>query len=235
MEAQLLENEPVSYREIVYKQLVREAALKSLFYTAVHCLGYTDINANTHACIINCLMDSSRRKLLVLPRGSFKSSIACEAFPIWLLLKNPNLRILLDSELYTNSKNFLRKIRALLESEVMVRTFGTFRNDSNWNEGEITIAQRTQPNKEASITCSGVGAIKISQHYDVIIYDDLNSPANSATAEARQKIIDHYRMGTSLLEPNGTIVVIGTRYAQDDLPGWLLENEVNYEGNGLLK
>lgn len=234
MEALALPTEELSAREEVYKRLIKEECKKSLFYLARHILGYADITGKTHGKIITTLMDNCPRKLLVLPRGSFKSSLACEAFPIWLLINNPNLRILIDSELYTNSKNFLRKIRALFEMDFMVELFGKFKNESNWNEGEITIAQRTIPQKEASITCSGVGAVKVSQHYDYIIMDDMNSPANSATPEARQKVIDHYKMSTSLLEPNGTIVVIGTRYAQDDLPGWLLEHEVNQDGKGLL-
>lgn len=234
MEAfRLLDSQPLHARTAFAQRLLKDQYLSSLFHTAKYLLGYNLVTWETHGKIIRCLQDPSLRKLLVLPRGSFKSSLACEAFPIWLLLNQPNLRILIDSEVYTNSKNFLRKIRALLESDPLVELFGEFKTHDNWNEGEITIAQRTIPNKEASITCSGVGAVKVSQHYDFIIMDDMNSPNNSATPEGRQKVIDHWKMSTSLLEPGGTIVVVGTRYAQDDLPGWILEHEVP-EKKGLL-
>jgi hypothetical protein len=221
---------PRDERSELYRRVRRDAFRDSLYLTSKYLLGYTEIDAETHGKTINVLTDDSKRKLIVLPRGSFKSSLACEAFPVWRLLNDYNHRILIDSEVYTNSKNFLRKIRALLESEPVTELFGAFKTDHNWNEGEITIAKRTLPLKEASVTCSGVGAVKVSQHYDTIIMDDMNSPNNSATPEGRQKVIDHYKMSTSLLEPGGTLIVIGTRYAADDLPGWIIENELNEEG-----
>jgi hypothetical protein len=199
---------------------------KSLYLTAKYLLNYSQVNWNTHRKPIITLQSPSKRKLIVMPRGTFKTSLASVATPIWMLINNPNLRILLDSELYSNSKNSLREIKAHLESELMTTLFGQFRNDSCWNEGEAIINQRTQVLKEASLTCSGIGAQKTGQHYDVIIADDMNSPANSGTSEACQKVVDHYRYYTSLLEPWGTLVLVGTRYSANDLIGHVLANEM---------
>lgn len=199
---------------------------ESLFTTCKHLLGYKDMTWATHGQMCGALEAATRRKLLVMPRGTFKSSVGVVGFSIWLLMNNPNLRIMIDSEVYSNSKNFLREIKAHLESEKMTRLFGTWKSDSNWNEGEVTIAQRTKAYKEASITCGGIGTVKVGQHYDVIIGDDLNSGNNSGTPEARRKVVDHYKMNTAILEPDGIYVVIGTRYATDDLIGHILDNEV---------
>jgi hypothetical protein len=228
-----LSKEDLVTRDQISRSLAKDQFLRSLYDTTKFLFDYTEVNWRTHGRVIQALESSTQRKLLVLPRGSFKSSIACEAYPVWLLMNNPNLRILLDSEVYTNSKNFLRKIRALLEYEKVRDLFGSFGPTENWNEGELTISQRNKAFKEASITCSGIGAVKVGQHYDYIIFDDLNSPNNSNTPEGHQKVIDHYRMSISLLEPGGTIVVIGTRYHQNDIIGWILENEI--EGQGLIR
>ncbi len=214
----------------VLKELLQETYKQSLFRTCHTLLGYRDLTANTHTGIIRSLEGPSKRKLIVVPRGTFKSSIGCVGYPIWLLLNNPNLRILLDSEKYENSKNFIREIKGKFESEAMTKLFGEFRSPNNWAEGSITIAKRTKVLKESSITASGVAANKTGQHYDVIIHDDMNSDKNSGTSEMRQKVIDHYRLNTSILEPTGIMVVIGTRYSADDLIGWILENEVHREG-----
>jgi hypothetical protein len=160
-----------------------------------------------------------------MPRGTFKTSITSVAYPIWLLMRNPNLRIMLDSEVYTNSKNILREIKARLLSPAFRDVFGDWKGEV-WNEGEIVIKGRTEVKKEASITCSGIGAQKTGQHYDVAILDDMNSPKNSSTPEGCERVITHYRYYQSLLEPEGTLIVVATRYAALDLPGHILANEL---------
>ena len=161
-----------------------------------------------------------------MPRGSFKSSLCTVAFPIWALLKNPNETILIDSELYSNSKNFLREIKMHLGSEDVVSTFGIFKTEECWNETEIIIRNRTAISKEASITASGIGSEKTGQHFSLVICDDLNSPNNSSTKEGRQKVCDHYRYLNAILNPGGTLIVVGTRYSSDDAIGFVIDNEI---------
>jgi hypothetical protein len=217
---------PINVQVQALKELIRDEYRRSLYKTAKHLLGYSAMTWHTHGEMIEALEDSNDRKLIVMPRGTFKSSVGSVAYPIWRLLSNPNLRILIDSEVYSNSKNFLREIRAHLLGNTQLRDlFGEFKS-SNWNESEITIAQRTAIKKEASITCGGIGTIKVGQHYDLIIADDLNSQNNSETTEGRKKVIRHYQMYTGLLDPGGQIVVIGTRYAVDDVIGHIIENEI---------
>lgn len=211
------------------EEIQRREYRKSLGLTAKYLLEYPDVNLATHGEIINALESKTKRKLIVCPRGSLKSTVCDISYPIWLLLSNPNLRILIDSEVYSNSKTFLREIKAQLESERVTSLFGKFKSDSNWTEGAVTINQRTIARKEPSIQCSGVGAIKVGMHFDVIIHDDMNSNKNSQTKEGRQKVIDHYRLNTSILEPDGTLVVVGTRYAEDDLIGHILQNELGID------
>jgi hypothetical protein len=182
----------------------------------------------THSKMVNALESDSKRKLIIMPRGTFKSSIGSVGFPIWALQNDYNLRILLDSELYTNSKNFLRVIKGHVTSAPFTEVFGNWIGPV-WNESEIVIAPRTKILKEASITCSGIGAQKTSQHYDLIIADDLNSPKNSGTPEGLERVINHYRQYVSLLEPGGTIVIVGTRYASADLPGTILRTELGID------
>lgn len=198
----------------------------SLYLLAKHLLGYKDINWRTHGRAIRALESPKPRKLVVMPRGSFKSSLGSVAYPIFRLLKNPNERILLDSELYTNSKNLLREIKLHLEKERLCEIYGEFKTKIIWNEGEIVIAQRTKILKEASITCTGIGAEKTGQHYDTIIMDDMNSPSNSGTPEGCQKVIDHYKYMNAILEPHGTLVIIGTRYGALDLIQHVIDTEI---------
>ncbi len=202
-----------------------QAYKDSLYLTAKDLCGFKDLTWFTHGKMIEAIEENTERKLIVMPRGTFKSSLCSIAAPIWWLMRDPNERILLDSEVYTNSKNFLREIKGHLASQKFQEVFGDWQGP-NWNEAEITIKGRTKIFKEASITCGGIGTVKVGQHYLRIIGDDYNSGNNSATSEARAKIVTHYKMNTAILDPGGTYMIVGTRYAIDDVPGWIIENEI---------
>lgn len=208
-------------------EILRATFQSSLFYTAKYFCGYEHVSMKTHGDIIKALESDTERKLIVCPRGAFKTSLCIVAYSIWRLINNPNLRILLDSELFTNSKNCVREIKSHLESEQAENIFGRFKHPSNWSEASITIRQRNKSFKEASVTSGGIGTVKVGQHYDIWILDDMNSPTNSDTADKAKKVIDHYKYGQSILEPNGTIILVGTRYSELDLIQHVLDTEIN--------
>lgn len=149
----------------VCHEALRQIYESSLYLTSKHLFHYSDMTKYTHGGICEVLQSDSLRKLLCVPRGCFKSSIGVISYPIWRLMKNPNERILIDSEIYSNSKNFLREIKAHISSPRFIQLYGEWKSETNWNEGEITIRTRTKPYKEASITCGGIGTVKVGQHY----------------------------------------------------------------------
>ena len=217
----------------IIQEMTREFYRKDFYMFAKKLIGYKDMSFKTHGCITDLLQGPSKRKLICVPRGCLKSSIACVAFPIWLLINDPNLRILIDSELYTNSSTFIREIKLHMQNQALVDLFGSFVG-STWNSDEIIIKQRTKNLKEASISAGGVETTKVGQHFDYIIHDDLNSPKNSSSPESCQKVVDHYKYNTSILEPDGTMVIIGTRYSANDIIGHILDNEENDYKRGLI-
>jgi hypothetical protein len=210
------------------KEEIADEYRSSLYALSTGLLKFNDVNLDTHGDIINCLEANIERKLLCVPRGCLKSSLACVAYPIWRIIRDPDIRILIDSELYTNSCTFLRQIKINLESQLFQTLFGRFRSRV-WNESEIIVSQRTKPLKEASITVGGIGTTKVGQHYDLIIGDDYNSPKNSNTPDNAAKVVDHYKYNLSILEPDGEYVVIGTRYSDADLIGYILQHEIGIQ------
>jgi len=205
----------------------RERYRSDLFNLATGPLGYEQMTEYTHGPICDALMGPSKKKLIVVPRGTFKSTICSVSYPIWLLINDPNCRILLDSELYTNSSRFLREICGHLESKIMIDLFGQFRGpESLWREGEIVIKQRTKIYKEPSILCSGISAQKTGMHFSHIIADDLSSIDNCMSAERAETVFSHYKLYISLLDPGGTLVVVGTRYSARDIIGYILDTEI---------
>ena len=148
-------------------------------------------------------------------------------------MNDQNRRIMLDSELYTNSKNFLREIKTHVSTGKFIDLFGNWMSET-WNESEIIISTRTKILKDPSILAGGIGTTKVGVHVDEIIGDDYNSPANSMTTEGRRKVVDHYQYNTSILELDGIYTIVGTRYSEDDIIGHVIKNELGFDNEQKL-
>jgi phage terminase large subunit-like protein len=157
---------------------------------------------------------------------------------IHLLLKNPNLRIMIASKTAPNAEGFLKEIKGHFESnELLAEIFGQYydaRKVNKWDNKEIEVLPRTSRAKEASITCVGVDGTIVSKHYDVIIGDDLVDEENARTEHMRKKTQTwYYKTLEPTLEPpslevphRGEFHRLGTRYHFEDLYGHLIKNEL---------
>jgi predicted phage terminase large subunit-like protein len=176
-------------------------------------------------------------------RGAGKTTSCTVTKAIHLLLKNPDLRILLASKTAANAEGFLKEIKNHFESnQLLAEIFGEYydpRKVTKWDNREIEVLPRKRPNKEASITCVGVDTTIVSKHYDVIISDDLVDEENSRTKNQRDKTRTwYYQTLDPTLEPPDPSVPhrgehhrLGTRYHYDDLYGHLIANELKEHHN----
>jgi predicted phage terminase large subunit-like protein len=216
------------YRDI--KQAIeRELCKENLAYLITEVLDpdyYKPIIADFHYEMMKFAEGSSKRKLILVPRGHFKSSLITVPLIIQTLLKNPNARILITNATLDNSQGFLRSIKGYMESNEKLRyLFGEFKSDK-WNEGEIIIKQRNKKQiKESSVMASSVDKSIVSQHFDLIIGDDLVNRESINTREQLIKTKTYYKDLLDLLDPEGQIVIIGTRWHYDDLYQYILDRK----------
>lgn len=179
----------------------------------------------------------SLSKLLMLPRNSFKSTITTNAFPLWLLWHNQDLRIMIGSETLSNAKMYLAGIKDMIENNPMLKMVctdehGNYLLEPNkkiaggFTEDQLILLHRKKLGlKEPSIFCSGVDNARTGMHPDVILGDDLVSERNVSTQDQIEKVKDYYKFSLSLLEPGGLLTIIGTRYHMADLYGELIKGD----------
>lgn len=180
--------------------------------------------APVHDEIEEFLKRPGRRKLILIPRGHLKSSVITKSWSIQQVLKDLNLRVLIASDTWENSRKFLRTIQKYLINSALKLYYGEFQSE-HWNMDECTVKQRTQILDAATWSTTGIEKEQTSQHYDLIIADDLVARENVGTKEQREKVKTYYKDLLDLLEPAGRLVVIGTRWHQDDLYAMLLEEK----------
>ena len=208
--------------------LKRAKGRESLMYFVKDILGYAEVDRLVHKRLVDGLEDDKRRKLYLLPRGSFKSTIGTIGYALWRLIINPDLRILMDSEVLDNAEKFLGQIKQHLRSNSFRELYGDLISSKHRETSrEFTLSSRKNYRlKEPSIFATGIGTVNVGQHYDEIICDDLHSEKNVSTQDQIEKVIAHYRLLLSLLEPGGRLIIIGTRWHFSDLYNYLLEEEI---------
>jgi hypothetical protein len=207
-------------------EAVKKACKEDLKFLCVNVLGFSDWDI-IHDQMRDYLKNAGRQKLILIPRGHLKSSIVTVGYAIQRILKNPDIRILITNATWDNSRKFLGQISEMMTGKsLLTDIFGSFKGDGRWTLEELTVAQRVKATKEPTISTAGIEKSLTSQHYDLIIHDDLVNRENITTREQKEKVLSFYKDSLSLLDPGGEMSVIGTRWATDDLYGHLLENDL---------
>ena len=108
---------------------MRRRSKKSLFYFAKTVCGMTDLKASFHLAYANYAQlypwnggpPASNRKIGIMPREHFKSSIGTVAKAIWLLLHNRSWTIGIMSVKEDHPKKWLRQIKHIIEKNPIFR------------------------------------------------------------------------------------------------------------------
>ncbi len=213
----------------------RREGIRNLYFFNKEILGWPDITETPHKKLCEFIEQNTNKKLLVLmPRGHLKSTVVTVSFSCQQIAKNPNIRILIASDTATMAEAFLKQIKDILgKNESFRELYGDYvSNAPQWSNSMITVGglKRSYEKKEATITAYGLGGQLVSQHYDIIILDDVVNRDNTNTKELIDKTFSSYKDLLSLLEPQGRLIILGTRWHFADLYGYILDKD-----NGMLQ
>jgi len=167
-----------------------------------------------------------RIKLILVPRGCFKSTFFTVGRSLQAIANNRDSRILIANATLENSQRFLGEIKNhLMNNQTYLELYGQmYDKNMKWNETEIEVMGRGLGSREATVTAAGVGGNLVSQHYSLIIADDLVNLENSSTRYQANKVIDWWKKAFSLLDYDGEMLVIGTRWSYYELYSYMLDH-----------
>lgn len=224
----------MSSQNVSGEQVIAQALLKNLYrFNEKIIQGGNDNSAlspRPHKELADLAQDWSgkRKKLILMPRGSFKSSVVTVGYAVQQICANPNIRILIGSEVNATAKKFLREIKDHFETNERLRyLYGDHvRKKSRWTDDDITSALRTRTAKEPTVFTTGTDQSRTGFHCDIAILDDPVSATNINTVEAREKTLQWYReISNNILDPDGYLIVIGTRWHFNDLYQHIIDEE----------
>lgn len=166
----------------------------------------------------------SRWLAVSMPPRSGKSQLTSVWFPLWLLHKHPDWKVGLISHSPSLAVSWGRTVRGLVEehaSSLGVELAGDSGAASEWQTtARGGVVSRSAPGQ--SIT--GLG-------FKVMLIDDVVKDYAAAHSEVQRQAVWDWWLANSVtrLEPPSLVVVVGTRWHEDDFLGRLLSPR--YEGD----
>lgn len=220
---------PLSQKEKV--ALLRKRAQTDFYWFCENIVGYPDLHPPLHQQVCSFLSDWSSflTKILLIPRGHLKSSLASIALPLWFWINNPDTTILLSHGKRDSAVKYLRELKDRMEQNDLLKTLfpEIFYQDPRkespvWREDEICI-KRKKISKVPSMKATGVDASVVGFHFNVVILDDLVFRETIGTPVQRKKTLDYIDQSSYLLLPGGKKLIVGTRWHWDDCYGAILD------------
>lgn len=165
---------------------------------------------------------------IIAPRDHGKSQQYGVWFPIWLMGRNPEIRIKLVANDLPKAKKRAKAIRSIVVTNPRVRqVFPHLRADpvaEDWTAASITVT-RESCSPEPTLEARGILTAATGGRADWLLFDDVCDFKNTLK-HPRER--DAVKMAftedwMNLLEPDGMAVYIGTPWHREDLTHVLLE------------
>lgn len=215
-------------------------------YAAYQWPGYRD--AGHHRLIARHLEAVERgeitRLMITMPPRHGKSMLASEFFPAWYLGRNPDHYVVTATYAQELADDFGRKVKNQIEDTTFQSVFpGVGLADDSKSAKRFHIrnqqagAWRDDGGFEHSTTqrgafyAVGVGGPLTGRGAHLLLIDDPVKNREEADSEIMRKKTKDWYTSTAYtrLMPGGRVVVIQTRWHEDDLAGWL-QTEHGHEG-----
>jgi predicted phage terminase large subunit-like protein len=156
------------------------------------------------------------RLMVLMPPGSAKSTYASILYPAWWFTRHPASSVIATSHTASLAESFGRQARDVVKehgSQLGYTLHPGLRAAGHW----LT-------SSKGEYFATGVRGPLTGRRADLVIIDDpIKSHAEADSPVVRDRIWSWYRSDlTPRLKPNGRIVLVMTRWHEDDLAGRLL-------------
>ena len=162
------------------------------------------------------------RLMIFMPPRHGKSELASKRFPAWCLGRDPKRQIIAASYNSDLADDFGRHVRNIVAQPEFRQVFPQVALAS-----DSQAANRMNTNHGGAYVAAGVGTAVTGRGAHIALIDDPFKDRAEADSERRRDVVwDWYRSTLyTRLMPGGAIVLIQTRWHEDDLAGRLLEQE----------
>jgi predicted phage terminase large subunit-like protein len=230
-----LEQERKALARSIKVEETRQRALEDFYFFTKEILGFKELYAPLHKPLCDLISNEKiKRRMVLIPRGHFKTTIISIAYPLWLLCRDQNCRIALLSKSAGKSEENLAEVVMRAESPRFQFLFGkTIGHPRDWKicRKDTVLINRKGSTTGPSIAAYGTESSEVGRHCDHMLIDDMVDHENLNSVDSRDKIWSWFGRQLSVLDPNSVLTVIGTRWHWDDPYSRIQKKLVTYAKN----
>jgi len=165
------------------------------------------------------------RILFICPPDSAKTTLVGIIYTSWMICKNPDIHTGYVSNTYTQAAKQSVAVRDTIHGNERLKfAYPNLQLDPTKGTAEARwfVKRPNISDKDATFVASGVGGPILGSRFDLLVCDDVVDKDNAATELQRNKVYDWTTSTAfSRVVAGGRIVIIGTRWHEDDVYGRL--------------
>jgi predicted phage terminase large subunit-like protein len=165
------------------------------------------------------------RLLITTPPRHGKTMLTSEFFPAWYLGRNPEKFIIFITYSQERASDVGRKVRNQLADQLHQNIFPNCKISE-----DSAASNKFNTNQNGAYYAVGVGGPITGRGAHLLIIDDpIKGREDADSPTQRRKLIEWYQsVAYTRLMPGGAIILIQTRWHEEDLAGWLLNGHENW-------
>jgi predicted phage terminase large subunit-like protein len=228
-----LKEKRLKYKEKPFvKELAREKLINFCTYTK------DDYEVNDHHEIVAEYLDlwvqkKIKKLIIVEPPRHGKSEQSSRRLPAKILGNNPNAKIINVAHTASLARSFNRNVQRIIDSDSYQELFPNTKLHSKGLKTAVRGSNLRNSDMfeivdhEGYYCSSGIDSNVVGKGADYLILDDLVKGVKEAFSKVTQKFIwEQYQASLSTrLEKDGSILILTTRWNENDLVGKLLREE----------
>lgn len=176
-----------------------------------------------------CIEKPYGRLMLFMPPGSAKSTYGSVVVPSWAMGQKKGFKVIGVSYGSDMAKKFGRRTRSIIKQQKYRALFSTSLS------GDQAAADEWALDNGSEYMSGGILSGITGNRADLVVIDDPIKGRQDADSEViRQRTWDEFQESVlTRLKPGGSIIIIQTRWHEDDLSGRILPDNYNGE-SGLI-
>jgi hypothetical protein len=161
------------------------------------------------------MQHGSKRRIVEAFRGVGKSWMAA-AYVLWLLRRNPQLKIMVVSASKTRADDFTMFCLRLIREIPMLQCLEPDRDEQRSSVNRFDVRPAI-PDQSPSVKAVGIFGQLTGSRADLILPDDVETPTTAWSVGMREKLLAAVGEFNAILKPGGEIMFLGTPQTEESV------------------